>query len=153
MYFFGLFFLLFLSLRILFHSLHFFINFFLVHSFFIIISSYSFLPSLRFHCYSFFLIANRWINDTDNWIYDEEDTDKPMLCGNLTGARHCPTGRLTVTKKPLAPHTPLSANRKLHCAEKHSSTEEREREKVKCINNKVHFYYWLNVFNRFSYTC
>lgn len=35
----------------------------------------------------------RWINDTDNWIYDEEDTDRPMLCGNLTGARHCPTGR------------------------------------------------------------
>ncbi|XP_031618644.1 sodium channel protein 60E isoform X2 [Contarinia nasturtii] len=33
-----------------------------------------------------------WINDTDNWIYDEEDIDRPMLCGNLTGARHCPTG-------------------------------------------------------------
>ncbi|XP_055315474.1 sodium channel protein 60E isoform X4 [Sitodiplosis mosellana] len=33
-----------------------------------------------------------WINDTDNWIYDEEDIDKPMLCGNLTGARHCPKG-------------------------------------------------------------
>ncbi|XP_035910397.1 sodium channel protein 60E isoform X5 [Anopheles stephensi] len=29
-----------------------------------------------------------WINDTQNWIYDEEDM--PMLCGNLTGARHCP---------------------------------------------------------------
>lgn len=38
----------------------------------------------------------RWINDTDNWIYDEEDTDRPMLCGNLTGARHCPTGRLSI---------------------------------------------------------
>uniref|UniRef100_A0A182M232 Sodium channel protein n=1 Tax=Anopheles culicifacies TaxID=139723 RepID=A0A182M232_9DIPT len=29
-----------------------------------------------------------WVNDTQNWIYDEEDM--PMLCGNLTGARHCP---------------------------------------------------------------
>lgn len=37
-------------------------------------------------------LVDRWINDTDNWIYDEEDTDRPMLCGNLTGARHCPTG-------------------------------------------------------------
>lgn len=43
-------------------------------------------------------IANRWINDTDNWIYDEEDIDRPMLCGNLTGARHCPTGRLSEHK-------------------------------------------------------
>lgn len=30
----------------------------------------------------------RWINDTENWIYDEDGV--PMLCGNLTGARHCP---------------------------------------------------------------
>ncbi|XP_054090096.1 sodium channel protein 60E [Zeugodacus cucurbitae] len=30
-----------------------------------------------------------WINDTDNWLYDDEEM--PMLCGNLTGARHCPT--------------------------------------------------------------
>ncbi|XP_052895021.1 sodium channel protein 60E isoform X3 [Anopheles moucheti] len=29
-----------------------------------------------------------WVNDTQNWIHDEEDM--PMLCGNLTGARHCP---------------------------------------------------------------
>ncbi|XP_037037155.1 sodium channel protein 60E isoform X3 [Bradysia coprophila] len=29
-----------------------------------------------------------WINDTQNWIYD--DLGYPMLCGNLTGARHCP---------------------------------------------------------------
>ncbi|KFB48601.1 AGAP007086-PA-like protein [Anopheles sinensis] len=29
-----------------------------------------------------------WVNDTQNWIYDEEGL--PMLCGNLTGARHCP---------------------------------------------------------------
>ncbi|XP_037956573.1 sodium channel protein 60E-like [Teleopsis dalmanni] len=31
-----------------------------------------------------------WINDTENWLYDEEEL--PMLCGNLTGARHCPLG-------------------------------------------------------------
>ncbi|XP_036331768.1 sodium channel protein 60E [Rhagoletis pomonella] len=31
-----------------------------------------------------------WINDTDNWLYDDEEL--PMLCGNLTGARHCPLG-------------------------------------------------------------
>ncbi|XP_030387841.1 sodium channel protein 60E [Scaptodrosophila lebanonensis] len=31
-----------------------------------------------------------WVNDTDNWLYDEEEL--PMLCGNLTGARHCPLG-------------------------------------------------------------
>ncbi|XP_058466071.1 sodium channel protein 60E isoform X1 [Malaya genurostris] len=29
-----------------------------------------------------------WVNDTDNWIIDDEGI--PMLCGNLTGARHCP---------------------------------------------------------------
>ncbi|KAH8283438.1 hypothetical protein KR018_001668, partial [Drosophila ironensis] len=29
-----------------------------------------------------------WVNDTDNWLYDEEEL--PVLCGNLTGARHCP---------------------------------------------------------------
>ncbi|XP_055858616.1 sodium channel protein 60E isoform X2 [Episyrphus balteatus] len=31
-----------------------------------------------------------WVNDTENWLYDLEEL--PMLCGNLTGARHCPTG-------------------------------------------------------------
>jgi hypothetical protein len=31
-----------------------------------------------------------WINDTANWIYD--DNELPLLCGNLTGARHCPDG-------------------------------------------------------------
>lgn len=46
-------------------------------------------------------IANRWINDTDNWIFDEEDTDKPVLCGNLTGARHCPTGILPIHEYTL----------------------------------------------------
>lgn len=37
-----------------------------------------------------FCVNNSWINDTDNWLYDDEEM--PMLCGNLTGARHCPTG-------------------------------------------------------------
>uniref|UniRef100_A0A1I8MS87 Sodium channel protein n=1 Tax=Musca domestica TaxID=7370 RepID=A0A1I8MS87_MUSDO len=31
-----------------------------------------------------------WINDTDNWLFDDEEL--PLLCGNLTGARHCPEG-------------------------------------------------------------
>ncbi|XP_037923835.1 sodium channel protein 60E isoform X3 [Hermetia illucens] len=31
-----------------------------------------------------------WINDTDNWLFN--DDEMPMLCGNLTGARHCPAG-------------------------------------------------------------
>ncbi|XP_067630184.1 sodium channel protein 60E isoform X2 [Eurosta solidaginis] len=30
-----------------------------------------------------------WINDTDNWLLNDEEM--PLLCGNLTGARHCPT--------------------------------------------------------------
>nr|XP_029725458.1 sodium channel protein 60E [Aedes albopictus] len=29
-----------------------------------------------------------WVNDTENWLIDDEDM--PLLCGNLTGARHCP---------------------------------------------------------------
>lgn len=39
---------------------------------------------------SFFCAICRWINDTDNWLYDDEEL--PLLCGNLTGARHCPYG-------------------------------------------------------------
>lgn len=39
---------------------------------------------------SFFCAVCRWINDTDNWLYDDEEL--PLLCGNLTGARHCPYG-------------------------------------------------------------
>ncbi|XP_023033552.1 sodium channel protein 60E [Drosophila willistoni] len=35
-----------------------------------------------------------WVNDTDNWLYDEEEM--PMLCGNLTGARHCPLGYVCI---------------------------------------------------------
>ncbi|XP_051859444.1 sodium channel protein 60E isoform X3 [Drosophila albomicans] len=35
-----------------------------------------------------------WVNDTDNWLYDEEEM--PMLCGNLTGARHCPLGFMCI---------------------------------------------------------
>lgn len=37
------------------------------------------------------LLSFSWINDTENWIYDVEGL--PLLCGNLTGARHCPTGK------------------------------------------------------------
>lgn len=29
-----------------------------------------------------------WINDTEHWIYNVDEL--PLLCGNLTGARHCP---------------------------------------------------------------
>lgn len=35
-----------------------------------------------------------WVNDTDNWLYDEEEM--PTLCGNLTGARHCPLGYMCI---------------------------------------------------------
>lgn len=35
--------------------------------------------------------SSRWINDTQHWIYDANEV--PLLCGNLTGARHCPTGK------------------------------------------------------------
>ncbi|XP_034476823.1 sodium channel protein 60E-like [Drosophila innubila] len=35
-----------------------------------------------------------WVNDTDNWLYDDEEM--PMLCGNLTGARHCPIGFMCI---------------------------------------------------------
>jgi voltage-gated cation channel len=33
-----------------------------------------------------------WISNTSNWRIDwnDEDEEPPMLCGNLTGARHCP---------------------------------------------------------------
>lgn len=31
-----------------------------------------------------------WINDTANWMYTENE--EPIMCGNLTGARHCPEG-------------------------------------------------------------
>ena len=34
--------------------------------------------------------TDRWVNDTENWLIDDEDM--PLLCGNLTGARHCPPG-------------------------------------------------------------
>ncbi|XP_017866410.1 PREDICTED: sodium channel protein 60E isoform X4 [Drosophila arizonae] len=35
-----------------------------------------------------------WVNDTDNWLYDEDEM--PTLCGNLTGARHCPMGYMCI---------------------------------------------------------
>jgi hypothetical protein len=30
-----------------------------------------------------------WMNDVDNWLKAGED-EEPVLCGNVTGARHCP---------------------------------------------------------------
>ncbi|EDW31559.1 GL11199 [Drosophila persimilis] len=35
-----------------------------------------------------------WVNDTDNWLFDDEEM--PVLCGNLTGARHCPFGYMCI---------------------------------------------------------
>ncbi|KAL5288421.1 hypothetical protein ACFFRR_008949 [Megaselia abdita] len=34
---------------------------------------------------------HRWVNDSNNWYWMEEE-EMPRLCGNLTGARHCPEG-------------------------------------------------------------
>ncbi|PSN31689.1 hypothetical protein C0J52_21915, partial [Blattella germanica] len=31
-----------------------------------------------------------WVNDEENWLFTEED--EPVICGNVTGARHCPFG-------------------------------------------------------------
>lgn len=39
--------------------------------------------------YALGFASRSWINDTENWIFDPEGV--PILCGNLTGARHCPT--------------------------------------------------------------
>lgn len=33
-------------------------------------------------------ISIRWIGDPSNWMVDIEEV--PIICGNLTGARHCP---------------------------------------------------------------
>ncbi|CAH0401394.1 unnamed protein product [Chilo suppressalis] len=33
---------------------------------------------------------SQWISDRSNWIVDDEEV--PIICGNLTGARHCPGG-------------------------------------------------------------
>ncbi|CAH0764231.1 unnamed protein product, partial [Diatraea saccharalis] len=35
-------------------------------------------------------IWSQWISDPSNWIVDDEEV--PIICGNLTGARHCPIG-------------------------------------------------------------
>ncbi|XP_064547056.1 sodium channel protein 60E isoform X2 [Drosophila montana] len=35
-----------------------------------------------------------WVNDTDNWLYDDDEL--PTICGNLTGARHCPLGFMCI---------------------------------------------------------
>jgi Ion transport protein len=31
-----------------------------------------------------------WIKNSSHWQFVDEESDVPMLCGNLTGARHCP---------------------------------------------------------------
>lgn len=38
--------------------------------------------------YYIFWLIHRWISDKENWIYNEGGD--PVICGNLTGARHCP---------------------------------------------------------------
>lgn len=30
-----------------------------------------------------------WTTDRNNWLYKNE-SDEPLLCGNVTGSRHCP---------------------------------------------------------------
>ncbi|XP_050539645.1 sodium channel protein 60E-like isoform X2 [Daktulosphaira vitifoliae] len=35
-----------------------------------------------------------WINKKENWLSDNEGN--PMLCGNVTGARHCPSGYVCI---------------------------------------------------------
>lgn len=60
---------------------------------------WKFNQPLRFPQFSLWLpmVANSiidfnfsWINDTEHWIYGDDGL--PLLCGNLTGARHCPPG-------------------------------------------------------------
>lgn len=45
--------------------------------------NFYFKKTLQFMVYS-------WINDTEHWILNENS--KPTICGNVTGARHCPDG-------------------------------------------------------------
>lgn len=35
------------------------------------------------------LFVYSWTRDSNNWIYKNE-TEEPILCGNVTGSRHCP---------------------------------------------------------------
>lgn len=50
--------------------------------------------SLDYYIVIFIFPRYSWVNDTDNWLYDEDEM--PMLCGNLTGARHCPMGFMCI---------------------------------------------------------
>ncbi|XP_060840196.1 sodium channel protein 60E-like isoform X4 [Rhopalosiphum padi] len=43
-----------------------------------------------------------WINKEQNWLSDNEGN--PMLCGNVTGARHCPVGYVCLGVGPNPNH-------------------------------------------------
>lgn len=34
------------------------------------------------------VLSHRWIQEPSNWMVNAEEV--PIICGNLTGARHCP---------------------------------------------------------------
>ncbi|KAJ2948315.1 hypothetical protein O0L34_g7553 [Tuta absoluta] len=44
----------------------------------------------------------QWIKDPSHWIVDDEEV--PIICGNLTGARHCPTGYTCLCVGPNPNH-------------------------------------------------
>ncbi|KAL4131455.1 hypothetical protein QTP88_008766 [Uroleucon formosanum] len=44
----------------------------------------------------------KWINKEQNWLSDNEGN--PMLCGNVTGARHCPVGYVCLGVGPNPNH-------------------------------------------------
>lgn len=35
------------------------------------------------------IMCSSWTNNPENWMVRNE-TSEPLLCGNVTGARHCP---------------------------------------------------------------
>ncbi|XP_025409766.1 sodium channel protein 60E-like isoform X2 [Sipha flava] len=43
-----------------------------------------------------------WINKEQNWLSDDEGN--PILCGNVTGARHCPVGYVCIGVGPNPNH-------------------------------------------------
>ncbi|KAL0820244.1 hypothetical protein ABMA28_006163 [Loxostege sticticalis] len=47
-------------------------------------------------------IWSQWIADPANWIVDDEDI--PIICGNLTGARHCPSTHTCLCVGPNPNH-------------------------------------------------
>ncbi|XP_052755867.1 sodium channel protein 60E isoform X4 [Galleria mellonella] len=44
----------------------------------------------------------QWIREPSRWIVDEEEV--PIICGNLTGARHCPSGYTCLCVGPNPNH-------------------------------------------------